>query len=61
MKSRQTLADRLKLKQKKRIIITFSILLIILALLVGLLFLLNKKTQVKIQEKKAAIALVNED
>ncbi|EIP8062078.1 type VII secretion protein EsaA, partial [Enterococcus faecalis] len=48
-------------KQKKRIIITFSILLIILALLVGLLFLLNKKTQVKIQEKKATIALVNED
>ncbi|OTN98599.1 hypothetical protein A5804_000082 [Enterococcus faecium] len=61
MKSRQTLADRLKLKQKKRTIITFSILLIILALLVGLLFLLNKKTQVKIQEKKATIALVNED
>lgn len=62
MKNKQALADIHKLKQKKRIIITFSILIVMLVFLIGLLFLLNqKKSQGKVQAKKATIALVNED
>jgi len=61
MKTKQLLAEKLKLKQKKRIFITFSALVITLAFLVGSLLLLNQKSQVKVQAQKATIALVNED
>ena len=51
-----------KPKQKKWMFIICSIFIVILAFLVGLLLLLNqKKSQGKVQAKKATIALVNED
>ena len=62
MGNKQALTDNFKPKQKKWMFIICSIFIVILAFLVGLLLLLNqKKSQDKVQAKKATIALVNED
>lgn len=62
MGNKQALTDNFKPKQKKWMFIICSIFIVILAFLVGLLLLLNqKKSQGKVQAKKATIALVNED
>lgn len=62
MKNKQILTNTHKFKQKKWMFIICSILIVMLAILIGLLLLLNqKKSQVKVQAKKATIALVNED
>lgn len=62
MGNKQASTDNFKPRQKKWMFIICSIFIVILAFLVGLLLLLNqKKSQGKVQAKKATIALVNED